>query len=276
MIILPSGLVVPPLEYILALVAGTLLVGIGLFAVRPPVSQPLSLAMVPWIALGGMFHAFHQLGYFPPLYDPLFAAPAVYVTTFVITGFVWGILSVIGTIRGREWTVTRNHGLVGTGVFAVLISIVLASGFPAGVVELVWPTVIVMGSLLLTGLVVLALSLWRTPLFLRVRYVAPVVIFAHVLDGVSTAVGADVIGITERTPIPAAIMDLAGQLPTADVIGVGWLFVLVKVVVTLAIIIGFHRYVEDEPVESTLLLTVVAAVGLGPAANNIMLFLISG
>jgi uncharacterized membrane protein len=275
MFILPSGLVLPPLAHLFALVAATLLVGIGLFAIRPPVNQPLSLAMMPWIALGGMFHAFQQLGYFPGIVDPLFTAPSVYLTTFVITGFIWGLLGVIGTIRGRPGKVTRNLGLVGTAVFAALISIVLASGLPAGVIEIVWPTVIVIGSLVLTALVVLIVSLWRTPLFLRVRYVAPVVLGAHVLDGVSTAVGADVIGMTERTPIPAAIMDLAAQLPTADVIGVGWLFVLVKVVIPLAIVLGFHRYVADEPVESTLLLTFVAAVGLGPAANNIILFLIS-
>lgn len=273
MLVLPSGLALPPLPYLIALVGGCVLVSALLFAVEPPVDQKLAVAMAPWIAIGGALHAFHQLGVFTPRYEPLFGAPAVYLTTFVVTGVVWLVLSAIGIIRGRAGNIHRNMGLTGTGVLTVLFVMVLYQGMGSGVVDPVWPGVAVVVALALTVATIFCLSMWRTPVFFRTRYVGPIVVFAHALDGVSTAIGADVIGVHERTPIPRAIMDFAGQLPTADVLGVGWLFIFVKLVVAAVVVVAFNRYVDEDPAEATLVLLGVIAVGLGPAMNNLFLFL---
>lgn len=275
MLVLPSGFALPPLPYLVALVGGCLLVAALLVAVQPPVDQTLALAMVPWIAVGGALHAFHQLEAYPPLYEPLFGAPAVYLTTFVLTGGVWLLLSLVGVGRGHVGKVTRNLGLTGTGVLTTLVVLVLYQGLEGARLEPVWPAIAVIVALALTVLVVFLVGLWRTPVFVRTRYVGPVVVFAHALDGVSTAVGADVFGVAERTPIPRAIMEFAGGLPAAETMGVGWLFVFVKLVVAAAVVVAFNRYVDEEPAEGTLVLIGVAAVGLGPAANNLVLFLAS-
>ena len=273
MLVLPSGFGLPPLPYLIALVGGCFLVAALLFAVEPPIDQRLALAMAPWIALGGALHAFYQLGAFSDVYAPLFGAPAVYLTTFVITGVVWLVLSVVGIGLGRVGAVHRNLGLAGMGVLTVLFVIVVYQGVGLGTFDPVWPAVALVVALALTVAVVFLIGIWRTPVFVRTRYVGPVVIFAHALDGVSTAVGADVIGVTERTPIPRAIMAFAGRLPTADALGVGWLFVLVKLVVAAVVVVAFNRYVEEEPAEATLVLLGVIGVGLGPAMNNLFLFL---
>jgi len=67
-----------------------------------------------------------------------------------------------------------------------------------------------------------------------------------------------------------------GRLPTADLLGTGWLFVLVKLAVAAAIVVLLADYVAEEPVEGNLLVVLVAAVGTGPAANNLTLFLVGG
>lgn len=276
MFVLPTGFALPPLPYLLFLVGGSLLVGALLFAVEPQIDQRLGIALAPWIALGGALHAFYQLGAYPELYAPLFGAPAVYVTLFILTGLVWLALSVIGIVRGRVQNVKRNLALTGLGVLTVLFVFAVSQGLDQGTLDPVWPAVSLIVALVLTVTTVFLISIWRTPVFLRTRYIAPVVVFAHALDGVSTAVGMDVAAVAfmERTPLPRAIMEFAGTLPTADVIGQGWLFVFIKLILAAVVVVAFNRYVEEEPVEATLVLTLVIAVGLGPAMNNLFLFLI--
>lgn len=273
-------MVLPPLPYVVVILGATIMVAALLWALEPSVDQKLVLAFAPWMAIGGALHAFYQLpaafDTYPAVWRPLFSAPTAYLTTFVLTGFVWVLLGVIGISRGHSGNVPRNLGLTGTGVLTVLFVNVVYQGVTLGTFEPVWPTVALVASLVVTALVTLAIGLWRTPVFFRIRYAGPTVIFAHALDGISTAIGADVlVGVSERSPVPRAIMEFAGTLPTAELLGVGWLFVLVKLAVASGIAVAFHDYLEEDPVEATLLLGAVAAVGLGPATNNLFLFLAS-
>ena len=276
--VLPSGFGLPPLPYLVALVGGTFLAAAVLVALEPPIDQRTVAALAPWMALGGALHALHQ----PPveLYDavlaPLFGAPAVYLTTFVATGVVWIMLSMFGTRSGRDQEITRNLGLVGTGVLTVVLVLSAVTALRSGIADLIWPALAVLVSLFVAAITVLVVALWRTPVVIRARYAAPTVIFAHVFDGVSTAIGTDLLGVSERSPVPRAIMEFAGSLPTASAIGSGWLFVLVKIAVAVAVVALMDEYLNDEPVEASLLLSLVAAVGIGPATNNVVLFLFAG
>ncbi|MFC6757272.1 hypothetical protein ACFQER_12080 [Halomicroarcula sp. GCM10025894] len=49
-----------------------------------------------------------------------------------------------------------------------------------------------------------------------------------------------------------------------------------KLVVAIAVVVLMDDYLQEEPVEASLLLSLVAAVGLGPATNNVVLFLFTG
>ena len=100
-------------------------------------------------------------------------------------------------------------------------------------------------------------------------------IVSHALDGVSTAAGVDLLGFGERTPASRAIMEVAAALPTADLLGVGWLFVLVKVVVASAVVVLFAEYVREDPTPGYSLLGLIAAVGLGPASHNLLLYAVA-
>jgi uncharacterized membrane protein len=271
--ILPSGFALPPLPYLVVLLGGAGLVTVLLSAAQPKIEQKLVVSLLPWMAIGGALHAFFQIGLYQGLYEPLFGTPAVYLTTYLLVAGVWLLLEGIGIVRGNEDTVTRNIGLVGTAILVVLIVVRIWQVFGQPAFSPIWPALSIIGAFVATAIVLLAISLWRTPVFVRTRYAGPVVVFAHALDGASTAVGADVLAVSERSPLPRLIMELAGRLPTAEIIGVGWLFLLVKLVVAAAIVVSFNRYIHEEPREGTLVFALIAAVGLGPAANNLFLFL---
>lgn len=275
MAILPSGFALPPLPYLLALVGVTLVVLAMLLALRPAVTQRTVIGFAPWMAVGGGLHAFYQLGAFDELWEPLFGAPAVYVTTFAVAALVWIALSVFGMVTGPRF-VARYLGLSGMGVLTVLFVLGIWQSMGLGTTDPVWPSIAIVGAFAITVVVGLAISLWRTPVFLRTRLVGPLVVFAHALDGVSTAIGADIYGVPERSPIPEEIMEIAGQLPTADVLGVGWLFVLVKVIVASLVVVAFNRTVDEDPFWGNLLFGFITAVGLGPATNNLFIFFITG
>jgi uncharacterized membrane protein len=100
-------------------------------------------------------------------------------------------------------------------------------------------------------------------------------LFGHGLDAVSTAVGVDVLGFGERTPLSRVIMEFAAGLPTADFLGSGWLFVVIKMVLVGGIVVLFADYIEETPAEGYLLLGFIAAVGLGPGAHNLLLFAVT-
>jgi uncharacterized membrane protein len=58
-------------------------------------------------------------------------------------------------------------------------------------------------------------------------------------------------------------------------LGVGWLFVLVKLLVAAGIVVLLADLVREDPVEGRLLLGFVAAVGLGPGVHNVLLFVVA-
>lgn len=265
MAILPAGFALPPLPYLLVLVAGVLAVAAGLWRLAPAVTADTVLGLVPWMAVGSALHALYVLDAAPTAVAPLLGTPAVYATGFIALGAVWAAAE---TRVGTAPDVARWLGLVGGAVFLLAAGAVLLSGRGLG---LVWP---------LAGLAVAAavtVGAWRLLLGLAPEAAVTgrpgvVVVFAHALDGVSTAIGVDVLGFGERTPVSRAILDVAAGLPTADAIGTGWLFVLVKLGVAVAVVWLFADLVEDDPRQGYLLLAIVAAVGLGPGVHNLLLY----
>lgn len=270
MAILPAGFALPPLPYLLGLVVGTAAVAGGLWRLAPAVTADTVLGLAPWMALGAALHAWFVLGAAPSALSPLLGVPAVYATVFVALGAIWAALT---TWRpGEPRSVARWLGGVGAVGFVLAAGVVLASG---STLRLGWPTVGVVVGVALAG-ITWGLLRRVVPATARTGWPGVLVVFAHALDGVSTAVGVDVLGFGERTPASQIILDLAAALPTADLIGVGWLFVLVKLGVAGAVVALFAGLVEEDPRQGYLLLAVVAAVGLGPGLHNLLLYTVAG
>ncbi|MFB6256985.1 MAG: DUF63 family protein [Haloplanus sp.] len=269
MALLPTGFALPPLPYLLGLLAGLLAVGGLLRRRRPAVTGPLVLAFLPWILLGSALHVLYVVDALPPVVRPLAGTPAVYLSGAVVAGAAW---------LAADAAVDRPSRVLGVvGVVACLPVVVAVLGVGA-----------TRGSLLLApaaGILAVAAGVaaaaWRLLRRLRPDVTATgrlgaVAVAGHALDAVSTAVGVDLLGFGERTPLSRLVIEFAASLPSADLIGSGWLFVCVKLLIAGGLVALLTDTVREAPAQGRLLLGVVAAVGLGPGAHNVLLFVVSG
>ncbi|MFB6143189.1 MAG: DUF63 family protein [Halorientalis sp.] len=265
--VLPSGLVLPPLPYLLVLALGTLAAAAALVVVRPRVTDRTVLAATPWMVVGAALHALAQLDATPAVLGPLVTAPAVYLTTAVVGGGIWAAV----TAAKRR----RTDGLFGAAGLLLALAAsaaVLATGARRGTLSLGLPVLGIALATVLAAAVSIGLERWKPDVPERLGAVTPVVVFAHALDGVSTAIGVDLLAVGERSPLPRLIMDIAGALPFAGQTGTGWLFVVVKLAIAVGILLLFVDMKAESPERTNAVLAVVAAVGLGPGAHNLLLF----
>lgn len=269
--VLPSGLAVPPLPYLAVLLVGTVAVATAIARERPTVTGRLVVAFAPWMVAGAAGHAVYQLDAAPAAIEPLLGAPAVYVTTFVLAGALLAALLAVDA----DGVPTR---VAAAGALAALVpvAVVFLAGARRGTLALTVPALALVASVVLAGVALAVLDRTVPVVRRRAGWLGALVVFGHALDGVSTAVGVDLLGTGERSPLPRAIMDLAADLPTAELLGTGWLFVLVKLAVAVGVLWLFEDFLAEDPAQANLLLGVIAAVGLGPGAHNLLLFAAAG
>lgn len=274
---------IPPLVHSVSLLIGCTIILVFLYAIRPPVNQRTVLAFVPWMVSGAILHVFYQLGeifqvqIYPPAVAPLFAAPAVYLTTFIAMGIVWVLSSMIVPSNKLRKKVPQYLAATGVGVTVPLIALVFWQGLDPAVAPMdpIWPIFGLIVSVVVTAIVYFVIGAWRTYIIARARYVGALVLFAHLFDAITTTIGVDVLGAGERSAIPRAILDFAGTLPTADYLGTGWLFILFKAFLASAIVIYFADDLKEYESQTNLLFAFVAALGLGPGVHNFFLFILS-
>lgn len=271
--VLPEGFALPP-WYLL----GPLLVVLGgilalLWALEPPVTDRTVLAFAPWMMFGSTLHVLHRFEVYPDSIAVLFASPSVYLVTAAVAGLVW-IVGIFLYAGGLQPTIERVVGSVGTVLFVVFATIVLLNGWNAGTFEPFWPVIAVVVTGIVTALAWLALGLWFTDVAATTSRTGALVVFGHALDGVSTAIGYDVLGAREGVPASRLILEAGEALPTAEYVGAGWLFVVVKVVLALVVLGLFREYVEEAPRQARTILGLIAALGLGPGVHNTLLFIV--
>ncbi len=272
-VILPADFALPASPYLAALAVGAAVVLAALYRRRPPVTAEAVTAFAPWIAAGGALYALYQADIPPGQLAPLFSSPAVYVTVGISAGAVWAVVS---ERPAGSWAPGAAPALLagsGAALLAAALGVAAVGPTPAAVgASPAVSVAILLGSVLLTAVT------WATLRRLRdvtaTGTVGLLAVFGHTLDGVSTAVGYDLLGFGEQTPLSRLIIEAGGALPTAELIGAAWLFTLVKVGLGAAVVVLFEEYVRTDPTEGYLLLGVVVAVGLGPGFHNLVLFAI--
>ncbi|ELY51469.1 DUF63 family protein [Natronorubrum bangense] len=272
--VLPEGFVLPPwylLVPLLVVLAGVVAL---LWALDPPVTDRTVLAFAPWMMFGATLHVLHRIEAYPDHIEVLFASPSVYLVTAVVAGAAWIIASLLYA-GGLQSTISRFVGISGTAFFAVFAMIAFNIGWERGTIDPFWPVIAVVVTGIVTAIAWVALSLSFTDVAATTGLTGALVVFGHTLDGVSTAIGYDILGASEEVPLSRLLLEAGEALPTEAYIGAGWLFILVKVALAMVILGLFREYVEERPQQARLLLALVAAVGLGPGTHNVLLFLIT-
>jgi len=269
--LLPSGLSVPPLPYLAGLAVATVVVVGVLARRRPAVTPEVVTAFAPWMVAGATLYALFQVDVFPPAVEPLFGSPTVYLTTGLAAGSLWLLLAGRPADRWGTGTVPATLLLVGVPLAGTLLAGAVGVGVVRGTLALAAPLAA------LGVAVALAIAVW-VAVAVRLRLgstgaLGPLVVFGHALDGVSTALG-QLLGYGEQTPLSRLLLDLGASAPL-PVVGGGWLFVLVKLVLAVAVTYVLADYVREDRRAGALLLGLVAAVGLGPGVHNVVLFVMT-
>ena len=274
--VLPEGFALPPLLYSLALLGGLLIVFLGLLRADPPITGWTVVAFVPWMAAGGALHVLHAEQLVASSMLPLLGTPAVYGFTALLAGSAW-LLALRTPVRDEiPRPVPTIVAVLGVSALFIPTVVIIAAGSDRSTLSVFWPTVGFVGSILL------AVGIWYMVVTTlpdvaeTTGGVGFLLIFGHLLDGISTTIGIDILGAGERSPVPRMIMEFAGQLPTAPFIGTGWAFVVVKLAISLVILWLFTPFVRESPRQAYLLLAALIAVGLGPAVHNLLLFSVAG
>ncbi|MFP9191878.1 DUF63 family protein [Natrialbaceae archaeon A-CW1-1] len=272
--VFPEGFVIPPWYMVVPLVVVLSGIVALLWVLEPPVTDETVIAFAPWMMLGSTFHVLYKLEEFPPSIELLFSAPTVYATTAAIGGFAW-IAGSFLYAAGLQRSIERFVGITGTGFVVVFAMFTIIAGWQVGNFAPLWPVITIVVTGIVAAIAWLAISLWQTEVAAITSLTGALVVFGHALDGVSTAIGYDILGATEEVPASQLILEVGGMLPTAEYIGAGWLFILVKVALALLIVTLFKEYVREEPRQARLILALIASVGLGPGVHNLLLFTVS-
>jgi uncharacterized membrane protein len=218
------------------------------------------------MALGSAAHVLYVVDALPPLLSPFAGSPTVYLTVGSLAGAAWLVADAT-----RPDRVPAVLAVAGTLLLAPVVAVAVSTGLsPEGAR---WSTIALVLTIPIAGAVWVGLTRLR-PETAITGGVGALAVFAHALDGVSTAVGTTHLGFGERTPVSRILLEIGG-LPSLPVVGEGWLFLLVKLAVASAVVWLFAGYIRETPGEGYLLLGFVAAVGLGPAAHNLLLFAVA-
>jgi uncharacterized membrane protein len=274
---------IPPILHLALLLAITAIDGALLYTFQPQLTQRTVLAMIPWVIVGALLHVFYQLDQvfledlLPGRVEPFLAAPAVYLTTFVCMATVWLVTATVVRQSTAEKHDRVANYLVGIGL-GVMLPLLGLLAWQATSPSITPRLVLPIGGLLLSlgvaFVVYILLGAWRTFVLAEARQVGGLVIFAHVFDGITTAIGVDFLGVGERSYVPRQIIDFAADLPTAQYLGSGWLFIVVKTLLASVLVVMFADYISESPRRGNLLFAFLAFVGLGPALNNFFLFML--
>lgn len=273
--VVPEGFALPPLVYLVPTVALLAIAGGVLWRRRPEVTDPLIVALVPWMIAGGAAHVVFVVGGLPDVLAPLFGVPAVYLTMAAAIATVWALAELN---QDANTSLSASDALVVTGsaVAAVAIAIVVWWGLAHDVLAPQWAALSVIASIIVASAVWFGIDRLSPATAAVTGWTGALVIFAHTFDGISTMVGIDVLGGGERTPLADIVLGIGARLPTAHYLGEAWLFVVIKVALAVGIVVLFREFLREDPTTARLLLAVIAAVGLGPAVHNVLLFSIAG
>lgn len=271
--VLPEGFGFPPAAYAVPVSVVLVVVGGLLWHRRPPVTDRTVGAAVPWMLAGAAAHVLQQVGGVPDVLAPLFGVPMVYLSVTALAGAVW-LVAGVGVELGLDRDPETDLLVVGSIAAVIALAATAWFGVTEGAITPVWPTASIVLTAAVSAIAWLGFRRWYPDTARRTRFVGPMVLFAHALDAITTVVGLDVLGGSERSPLVALLVGWGGELPTAAVLGDAWPFIPLKVGLALLVVEVLAEPLEGSPSAARLATIGVIALGLAPGVHNLLLFLL--
>jgi len=217
-------------------------------------------ATLPWFAVVGVAVA---VGRSAPASGPgagFLRSPTVYLVVGALVAGLWVTLDVADVSSPSQWT----------AVSGAIAAIVVGAGSLLGAESLqarvlAWNGVAIVLAVGVTALVLRAVPGGRRSVH---GWLGVGVLFAHVLDATTTGVGLERLGMTERNPVSAAVIQAGDEIGASGVV----LFLIVKVAVALLVLATLDPDVDRPGRGAVAVLVFAAGTGLVPAVHNLVLF----
>jgi len=246
-----------------------------LYVLQPPVDRRVVLALTPWMVVGGAVHALYTAGAYPAGFSlrPFFGPVTVYCTTVVAAGLVWAMMTTASRLAEGGSRDAQYLTAAGTGAALSSLAIVLARADNAEAIVPVFAGLVV--ATVLAAVVYLAVTVLHTPTLVQTGLLGLVVVFAHALDGVTAAVGVEVLGRGPGDGRSAWLLAHAADLPVPAAVGTGLALVAARLAVAVAVVVVVASVVDRPALRKHarvghVALGAVAAVGLGPGVHRFL------
>tara|TARA_B000000460_G_C21474946_1_gene374334 strand:+ start:53 stop:874 length:822 start_codon:yes stop_codon:yes gene_type:complete len=270
--ILPSDFGIPSMPHLIMILIFAGIIAIVLWKCEIRIDENIIVSLIPWMAFGAGLRVIGVVGL--EEYNGLenisflFGNPTVYITTFILTGCVWAVVLLLNKDQIAE-RVLLVSGLIGFSATMVMLS-------KSGWTHPIWAVVGLIAALVISILVWEGIKRKNTEVPKVLGSTGLLVILGQTLDGISTAIGIDILNFSEQTPISQIILDIGAALPIVNVMGAGWFFVCVKIGLAIALVFLFVDYVKEKPLYARILLIVMIAIGIGPGMHNLILYSVAG
>ncbi|WP_435320501.1 DUF63 family protein [Haloarchaeobius sp. TZWSO28] len=236
----------------------------GLYA-----TEELVIGFFPWVAVSAALSVFGQVVVLPEQVLPFLSTPLVYLTAFVLGGHLWLYLANPEQRTPRE----QAESVAITGILCLAPITGATIALSGREVHPLWSLVAVLVAVSISVIIWAYVDQFHPGVTGNAGLLGFAVVFGHLLDASTTVIGIDIFGLAEQTPLSWEIMKFAATLPTADVLGMAWLFLVVKVVIALGIVYVFSHAITDARHRS-IVLGMAATAGFGPALHNLFLYAI--
>lgn len=262
--VLPAGTTLPPVPHLIALLVAVIGTAAMLLRSKPPIRERTVLALSTWMVAGGTWYVVYERDLAPHAIEPLVSSPAVYGVAFVGAGLTWS-LALFADVD-PVWPLAIT-GLVGSLLGTATTILAARSLAP------VKPLITAFAAVVVAATLWWLLRAWE-PRVEVLGWAGVLTVFAHGLDAFTTVLGVVHLGFLERTPLSRLLLEFGGQI-ALPILGAGWLFVVVKLLLGVGVAWLLAPMVREEPTRGYILLILVIAVGLGPGVHNLLLFTVA-
>jgi uncharacterized membrane protein len=252
-----------------------------IYLIGPEVTDATVPALGSWVAVGAVLHGVRRQSFFQEylwFLEPLVGMPMVVLTTATLGLVAWSVSELLVEMRSAGASCDRQLAAAGGFVVVAIVGVALFDSVTTVTVRPLWPTLALFGAAIVTAVVWVAIGILLTDTAKITGRTGLTVVFAHVLDGVTTGLGVAApdgvpfLGDRALPPLAVTYFDLARELPVE---AAAVLFVAIKLALAVAVVAAFKRVVQQRPVPGRLGLGVVAGAGLGTGLHYVLLFAIA-
>jgi uncharacterized membrane protein len=237
------------------------------------------VAFTPWIVTGASAHALFSVGAYPDQFGLLFGPRAVYLTTFVAAGMAWSMMHTAASFTGSTGSDAQYLTATGLGALVVSVWAALTQGLGADTGLVLALVGALVGAVAVALSAFVGLSVVYSKAAIHTGAVGYLAVFGQALDAATTVVAVDVLSIPASYPTGRAVVEAAATLPTAAVLGTGWVLLVLRVGLALVVVAALAAVVSrrsDSDGVAYLLLGALVAYGLGPGIHHLVVLAITG